>query len=64
MLAKLETSPRLIQITTSYFCCGIIIAAGRVLHAAPILQWAIGKPEEDVHQWVRNRGGDWQALEE
>jgi hypothetical protein len=33
----------LIQITTTYFCAGIIAKNNIIIKAAPILKWTIGK---------------------
>ena len=48
---------KLYQVNTAYFCCGIVTAADRVMDAAPIMKWAIGRRLGYVIEWVRTKGG-------
>lgn len=32
----------LIQIKSSYFCCGILVQSGKIVKAAPIVKYMIG----------------------
>lgn len=33
----------LYQVTSGYFCAGIVVKGGHITEAAPILKWTIGK---------------------
>lgn len=46
----------LIQITAPHFCAGLLIEAGKVVLAAPILRWMMGKPEDYVRFYCRRKG--------
>lgn len=48
----------LFQVTTGYFCAGIVVKNGRVVEAAPILRWSIGKPIGAVVAWAESKGGE------
>ena len=50
------------QVTTSYFCCGIIVQDGKVLRAAPIMKWAVEKDFDFVKYWVVKKGGTIELL--
>lgn len=39
----------LVQVTAPHFCAGIIVRRDKVIEAAPILQWTLGKP----YSWLR-----------
>jgi hypothetical protein len=45
------------QITTSYMCAGVGVDAGRVVWAAPILAWTVGKPLWVITAWAKRKGG-------
>jgi hypothetical protein len=45
------------QATTSTFCAAFGVDGGRVVWAAPILGWTVGKPLPAVEAWVRRKGG-------
>jgi hypothetical protein len=45
------------QITTSYFCCGILIKKGVCVDAAPIMGWAKGKTLGEIKAWVLKKKG-------
>lgn len=43
---------------TSYFVCGLLVDwDGRVVRAAPIMAWAVGKPINVVRKWVISKQG-------
>ena len=46
----------LLQITAPHFCAGLVVEADRVVQAAPILRWMLGKPE-DLVRWHCQRKG-------
>jgi len=45
----------LYQITTSYFCCGIVIEGGFVTEAAPIMNWSVGKSKDEIREWLKKK---------
>jgi hypothetical protein len=54
----------LYQATTRYFCCGLEVESGRVMSAAPIIKWMIGKSLADVESWLRRKGGKLEKVSE
>lgn len=54
---------QLYQVQTSYFTCEIAtgdedgMAVQRVVEAAPIMAWAIGKPLSQIIAWVEKKHG-------
>lgn len=46
---------RWIWVSLSYATYGIAIAGGRVVDAAPIARWMVGKPEDQCAAWLRAR---------
>lgn len=34
---------KLYQISAPHFCAGIVVQSGRIVEAAPILRWAMGR---------------------
>ena len=53
---------QLIQITTSYFCCGIVVTDNICVDAAPIMKWAIGKSWDYIRGWVEDKGAQWNIV--
>ncbi len=47
----------LYQITPHYACFGIEIKGAKVIDAAPIGKWMIGKSFVSVAEWVNKKGG-------
>ena len=45
------------QVDVGYFCAGIVTENEKVTFAAPILNWAIGKPLSTVQKWVSSKNG-------
>jgi hypothetical protein len=48
---------QLFQVTTDYFCCGLVTEGDVVVDAAPIMSWAKGKCRVEIRQWVARRKG-------
>ena len=54
---------QLYQITTSYFCCGIVVSSenpsgeAEVIDAAPIMSWSVGKKWTEVKSWINKKKG-------
>jgi len=45
------------QITTTYFCAGVVVdQTDVVIEAAPILHWAVGKLVFSVLEYYLNKG--------
>lgn len=40
-----------------HFFCGFIVSEGEIVHAAPIMAWAVGRPVDEFVAWVRRKGG-------
>lgn len=59
---KYASMTQLIRITTSYFCCGIVVKDNFCIEAAPIMRWAVGKDWDTIRLWVETKGGEWQIL--
>jgi hypothetical protein len=52
----------LYQITLSYACAGVIIRKGRVVEAAPILAWMVGRTVATVRLWVMKKRGQMKLI--
>lgn len=52
----------LIRITLPWVCFGMLVMGGRVVKAAPIAHWCIGKPVDDVTAYWRRRGAKVERL--
>jgi hypothetical protein len=50
---------RLIQITSNYFCAGIVALNGRVIVTAPILKYMKGWDGMQVRNYCSHRGWSW-----
>lgn len=56
--------PELYQLTLPDACCGLVVRAGIVTEAAPIVRWAVGKVLGEVMRWARGKGGALVLVEE
>lgn len=45
----------LVRITAPHYCAGLEVEAGRVVRAAPILKWAVGKEWGSVQAYFRGK---------
>jgi hypothetical protein len=52
-----------IRVVLPYAVYGIEVMEGRVVDAAPIAHWMIGKSENYCKTWVLQKGGEWQDLD-
>lgn len=52
----------LVRITARHFCAGLVVRDGRVVEAAPILRWTVGKLSADVREHGRRRGWKMERL--
>lgn len=46
----------LIWVDLPYACFGLIVRGGRVVDAAPIARWSVGKDERFVADYYRKKG--------
>jgi hypothetical protein len=53
---------RWVWVTLSYATYGIAVEDGRIVDAAPIARWMIGKDEQVVISWLRRKGARWQVI--
>jgi len=47
----------MIQVDVGYACGGIEVKASRVVLAAPIFRWMLGKTFDEVERWVKKKHG-------
>lgn len=40
-----------------HYVCGFWVSDGRIVDAAPIMYWAIGRRLVSFEKWVKSRGG-------
>lgn len=52
----MANAARWIWVSLPYATYGIAVADGKVVDAAPIARWMIGKPEVEVAAWLRRKG--------
>ena len=52
----------LYHVETLYFTCGIIVRDRKVVDAAPIMKWSIGKWLSEVQEWANRKGGSTQKI--
>lgn len=48
----------------SYATFGLLVADGKVVDAAPIARWTVGKPERQVADYFRRKGVRFERLPE
>lgn len=53
----------LLRVQMPYFTAGAEAEAGRVVKAAPVLEWAVGKSVADLARWVLRRKGEISVVE-
>lgn len=51
-----------VRVELPYAVFGIEVMEGRVIDAAPIGSWMIGKETSFIREWIRKKGGTWQLL--
>lgn len=50
------TEPREIWISLPFATFGIITRDGKIIDAAPIAKWTIGRDEQEITDYFRSRG--------
>lgn len=58
-----DARPRLWQITAPHFCAGLVVTAGKVARAAPILAWAMGREWRKVRAYAQRKGWHGQLVQ-
>jgi len=51
------SSDVLYYVDLSYACYGVIVRHEKVIHAAPIARWAIGKPFAELVRFIKRKRG-------
>lgn len=51
---------KLFSVSTDYFTAGILVKNKRIIKAAPILKWSIGKTLSQLENWLRTKNGKIQ----
>lgn len=54
----------LIWVSLPYATFGIEVDGGRVIDAAPIAHWMIGKDTRFIREWIKKKGGEWKTIKE
>lgn len=52
-----------VRVSLPWATFGLHIVAGRVVGAAPIARWTIGKPEREVADHYRRKGATFDVLD-
>ena len=52
------------RITSSYFCCAIVVDEHTVTQAAPILRWTVGREWSSVRDYFQQKGWSIEPLPE
>ena len=53
----------LIQIDLPYACFGIVVRHGKVIDAAPIGNWMVGKLWKDIKPWIAKKNGKYECTQ-
>ena len=51
-----------IWVSLSYATFGIEVADNKVVDAAPVAHWMIGKDTHFIRQWITKKQGTWKVL--
>jgi hypothetical protein len=54
---------RLIWVSLPYATFGIYVKDRRVVDAAPIGAWMIGKDTDFIRKWINKKGGRWETCD-
>lgn len=52
----------MLRIELPWACFGLVVQGGRVVRAAPIARWCVGKPVDDVTAYWHRRGATIERL--
>lgn len=53
---------KIIWVSLPYATYGIEVENGKVIDAAPIARWMIGKDTRFIREWIAAKGGVWKVL--
>lgn len=56
---------RLIRITSTYFCCGVVVDGNWVVvEAAPIIKWMVGRHLKELKTFLQRRNAfiQWEVV--
>ncbi|WP_187414211.1 hypothetical protein [Nonomuraea sp. PA05] len=53
---------RWIWVSLTYATFAVVVRDGRVVDAAPIARWSIGKPEQRVADYYKRKGAEFVPL--
>lgn len=56
---NLQSPTGILRIEAPFYVAASIWERGRCTHAAPILQWMVGKRWVSIHRWLFGKGYDW-----
>ena len=51
-----------VRVEMKTFVCGLEVKDGKVVKAAPVMRWSVGKELEEVLDWITKRGGNHICL--
>jgi hypothetical protein len=54
----------LMRVEAPHFVAGLIVTKGRVVRAAPILKWSLGKQWVWIASYIERKGWRWRAWTE
>lgn len=54
---------RTIWVSLPYATFGIYVRDRKVVDAAPIGRWMIGKDTEFIRKWITKKGGRWETYD-
>lgn len=62
----MNPASKLYRATLPHYCCGLIVANGMVVDAAPIAFWAVKqrKTLAEFERWAKSKGGTVEVVEE
>lgn len=52
-----------IWVSLPYATFGIEVRDGKVIDAAPIARWMIGKNTAYIREWITSKGGTWRKID-
>lgn len=54
--------PRWVWVSLSHATFALVVSDGRVVDAAPIARWCVGRREREVAEYFRRRGARFEPL--
>lgn len=58
----MSRTSKTIWVSLPYATYGIVVCDGKVVDAAPIARWMIGKDTHSVREWIKKKGGIYKVL--